>query len=107
MASECIYWADGHIVFVLILVVVEDGLREVIQKLKEKGFVCLNPCCCGRWSQRRARSAKITLSGLGLNPCCCGRWSQRCQDWCCSSEGHSCVLILVVVEDGLRARRWR
>ena len=28
MASECIYWADGHIVFVLILVLVEDGFRD-------------------------------------------------------------------------------
>ena len=60
----------------------------------------LNPCCCGRWSQRYnyidEKGRKIVLilvvveDGLrgkrtrdkrleeeGLNPCCCGRWSQR------------------------------
>ena len=37
---------------VLILVVVEDGLRVLSLLLLIIGFFCLNPCCCGRWSQR-------------------------------------------------------
>ena len=36
-----------------------------------------------------------------LNPCCCGRWSQR-QSLRLYSERLKWVLILVVVEDGLR-----
>ena len=35
-----------------------------------------------------------------LNPCCCGRWSQRLLDYI--GKRVTLVLILVVVEDGLR-----
>ena len=63
---------------VLILVLVEDGLRAV----------------------RRCMYDKVT--GESLNPCSCGRWSQSS----CIREEHrklpSSVLILVLVEDGLR-----
>ena len=38
-----------------------------------------------------------------LNPCCCGRWSQRVHTWYDHAEGGN-VLILVVVEDGLRGK---
>ena len=61
---------------VLILVLVEDGLRE-----RRRNSV-------GRfWSQ-------------GLNPCSCGRWSQSRAVSEESPRPH--VLILVLVEDGLR-----
>ena len=56
---------------VLILVVMEDGLRltnAVVDIIKG-----LNPCCNGRWSQ----TTRIEVCGAcSLNPCCNGRWSQ-------------------------------
>ena len=64
---------------VLILVLVEDGLRALV-KWSDKSFErCLNPCCCGRWSQRRSMKAKTLTKEV--------------------------VLILVLVEDGLREER--
>ena len=39
---------------VLILVVVEDGLRGEQKSIYKPAFKSLNPCCCGGWSQRRA-----------------------------------------------------
>ena len=41
----------GEDAAVLILVVVEDGLRGTGQRRKGASGVRLNPCCCGRWSQ--------------------------------------------------------
>ena len=61
---------------VLILVVVEDGLRGVEACEKITKWACLNPCCCGRWSQRFKRRYFLCFERK--------------------------VLILVVVEDGLR-----
>ena len=55
----------------------EDGLRDVswlFRHILKKN--CLNPCSCGGWSQRKAYCLTV---GIG--------WS---------------VLILVLVEDGLR-----
>ena len=74
------------------------------QRLDPRSFIsgafnCLNPCCCGRWSQRTSFSS-LTEQRQGLNPCCCGRWSQSVQE--VSQDGGQTVLILVVVEDGLR-----
>ena len=37
---------------VLILVVVEDGLRAMVEGICYGLYSSLNPCCCGRWSQR-------------------------------------------------------
>ena len=59
----------------------EDGLRVMKKILKKAINVCLNPCSCGRWSQR---STRLALS-------------------CFSTR----VLILVLVEDGLRGTRPR
>ena len=87
--------------------------------------VCLNPCSCGRWSQRHSRLRRQTSRRSSLNPCSCGRWSQSFTDKGCyrttykSLNPCSCgrwsqrkvaatllyapqVLILVLVEDGLR-----
>ena len=60
---------------VLILVLVEDGLRGMLAYSMIKGIRCLNPCSCGGWSQRRYARDNETL--CGLNPCSCGGWSQR------------------------------
>ncbi len=46
---------------VLILVVVEDGLRDAVVML-DTGYVCLNPCCCGRWSQRNYKCNENILT---------------------------------------------
>ena len=37
---------------VLILVLVEDGLRELEAGVISEKDLSLNPCSCGRWSQR-------------------------------------------------------
>ena len=68
---------DGTQKYVLILVVVEDGLRGYQIGGHNPLERCLNPCCCGRWSQRFITLNLLIISLL--------------------------VLILVVVEDGLRA----
>ena len=62
---------------VLILVVVEDGLRDLDKAVEMMWFHhSLNPCCCGRWSQSLERITERYSLRVGLNPCCCGRWSQ-------------------------------
>ena len=43
------------------------------------------------------------LYAVGLNPCCGGRWSQSSWIDCDQAQTNYDVLILVVVEDGLRA----
>ena len=45
--------------FVLILVVVDNGLVHIINKLKQRNHGSLNPCCSGQWS--RTRPYKILL----------------------------------------------
>ena len=64
---------------VLILVVVEDGLREGQNLVAYKNlYKSLNPCCGGRWSQSViGNRVYYTNNGGCLNPCCGGRWSQR------------------------------
>ena len=86
---------------VLILVVMEDGLRDSAEQgLSSTVTKGLNPCCYGRWSQSQAKHGKTSRLRTCLNPCCYGRWSQ-------SMDYHTIninveVLILVVMEDGLR-----
>ncbi len=60
---------------VLILVVMEDGLRLIMKTSNKTNKVSLNPCCNGRWSQTNIEEE--VLNGAK-------------------------VLILVVMEDGLR-----
>ena len=65
---------------VLILVLVEDGLRECISSHR-RANACLNPCSCGGWSQRPLLCYSIPQGRI--------------------------VLILVLVEDGLRElQKW-
>ena len=61
---------------VLILVLVEDGLREIPKMTLEEFCDSLNPCFSGGWSQRPPSRIKKVRSIT--------------------------VLILVLVEDGLR-----
>ena len=112
---------------VLILVLVEDGLRVLpFVSLCQILPLCLNPCSCGGWSQSQEKAflAKRNLF-YSLNPCSCGGWSQReaivgnrvyytslnpcsCGGWSQreaivdSRVYYTNVLILVLVEDGLR-----
>ena len=79
----------------------EDGLRGVgtHERVMYPG---LNPCCYGRWSQSIYPAVIKNSHERSLNPCCYGRWSQR--NYTADepdSEGEN-VLILVVMEDGLR-----
>ena len=84
--------------YVLILVVVEDGLVHMHQEPQCVSLPGLNPCCSGRWSRTPKNFGWLEPS-KSLNPCCSGRWSRTSQrirvmlSWS--------VLILVVVEDGL------
>ena len=111
---------------VLILVLVEDGLRDLIDPKSFRVYLRLNPCSCGGWSQREAGdSVKVSSievlilvlveDGLrdwgfldkdaeywGLNPCSCGGWSQSLKKVKSIEVRYSEVLILVLVEDGLR-----
>ena len=48
LIAQVLQLVDG----VLILVVVEDGLRVWRLGRYETSHRRLNPCCCGRWSQR-------------------------------------------------------
>ena len=111
-------WAE----FVLILVVMEDGLWQGWEGVNLSGRDSLNPCCNGRWSLTVWYFSKTSFRGdLCLNPCCNGRWSltsvcpclawRNCLNPCCNGRWsltiwhtqirHLCVLILVVMEDGL------
>ena len=60
---------------VLILVLVEDGLRETHFQIITGKERRLNPCSCGGWSQSLIKDAIIELKNC-LNPCSCGGWSQ-------------------------------
>ena len=86
--------------FVLILVVVEDGLVPDFSRSQWRHPSRLNPCCSGRWSRTilkikimatltvvlilvvvedglvRTAAGLSELTDEGLNPCCSGRWSR-------------------------------
>ena len=91
---------DDQLKGVLILVVVEDGLVQNVDK-HLTNICSLNPCCSGRWSRTDnycddenydtiVLILVVVEDGLvlmeknlvfndtltGLNPCCSGRWSR-------------------------------
>ena len=77
MVSESYQCLRRKATRVLILVVVEDGLRdEALDDVKYAANKGLNPCSCGRWSQRLKTTTASRLFRYCLNPCCCGGWSQ-------------------------------
>ena len=60
---------------VLILVLMEDTLRDFNESNNVTRARCLNPCFNGRYSQRRARLV-FSFASPSLNPCFNGRYSQ-------------------------------
>ena len=68
-------------IYVLILVVVDDGLVQKIFLIFTLLFISLNPYCNGRWSRTFSKQSYVTTQ-IGLNPCCDGRWSRTaCYKW--------------------------
>ncbi len=89
-----------HLVEVLILVLVEDGLGDHLQPFQSDGLCArLNPCFSGGWS-RRKRTETLNSTMHRLNPCFSGGWSRRAK-YQRQYESITRVLILVLVEDGL------
>ena len=86
---------------VLILVLVEDGLRGPHRVQPRLGMSCLNPCFSGGWSQRLTSAGALVQQKLSLNPCFSGGWSQSSK-YVGGHDKRYRVLILVLVEDGLR-----
>ena len=64
---------------VLILVLVEDGLRAFRFSKRQDDLSSLNPCSCGGWSQRVETTPTEVVENR-LNPCSCGGWSQRAKN---------------------------
>ena len=63
---------------VLILVLMEDGLRVQLDELIPAFLIVrLNPCFNGRWSPSLPKRRQYSNFVLGLNPCFNGRWSPR------------------------------
>ena len=80
----------------------EDGLRERGEISADTARQSLNPCFSGGWSQRYYRELNNAAAKKHcLNPCFSGGWSQRPQNWKSYIKWVD-VLILVLVEDGLR-----
>ena len=50
--------------FVLILVVMEDGLVLKINMFTFNNAECLNPCCDGRWSRTRPYKTILIINKL-------------------------------------------
>ena len=64
---------------VLILVVMEEGQRQIIYWIiMGFGTKSLNPCCNGRGSKTTGRHLCLPVA-TGLNPCCNGRGSKTNQ----------------------------
>ena len=86
---------------VLILVVMEDALRDYPFCRIEDLWDCLNPCCNGRCSASPG-FLFVARRKKSLNPCCNGRCSASISP-INNIVRNKYVLILVVMEDALRA----
>ena len=86
---------------VLILVVMEYGLRRLSHEVAGQKAASLNPCCNGIWSQTGFMPVQKKHLIYSLNPCCNGIWSQT-KVSVITIARRMCVLILVVMEYGLR-----
>ena len=94
--------SSGERVFqVLILVVMDVGLRRGGTPAGELVLLCLNPCCNGCWSPTMPVKEANPQEGQSLNPCCNGCWSPTNKRGV-REEGRQPVLILVVMDVGLR-----
>ena len=90
-------------VLVLILVLVEDGLGGSTTALHSRAKGArLNPCFSGGWSRRIETAIRTFANTNRLNPCFSGGWS-RSGDTFKVTTAVAAVLILVLVEDGLGA----
>ena len=78
-ASEQYEDASIHVDHVLILVLMEDALREVYSASEAVIFRSLNPCSNGRCSASRRTGEKEVRRPFCLNPCSNGRCSARIQ----------------------------
>ena len=67
-------------IIVLILVLMEDTLRDINNRTVQKSEWCLNPCFNGRYSQRDYRYV-CWRSIKSLNPCFNGRYSQSAKTY--------------------------
>ena len=88
---------------VLILVLMEDTLRESIQDARQVGRQRLNPCFNGRYSQSCWSCCSCCIYH-SLNPCFNGRYSQSLLDYLLCFL-RFVVLILVLMEDTLREKK--
>ena len=61
--------------YVLILVVVEDGLVQHSKHSTERMSLSINPNCSGQWSRTFSFAASANV-GMSLNPYCSGQWSR-------------------------------
>ena len=96
------YVQDNNIMSVLILVLMEYGLRGWGLMPSKKWTNSLNPCFNGIWSASPFGQAGL-LSNTRLNPCFNGIWSASFSSL---MEGSFFgVLILVLMEYGLRVLR--
>ena len=87
---------------VLILVVMEDGLRVTIGELEHhEGAWVLILVVMEDGLREVHTTSQQSMSPRRLNPCCYGRWSQSIRVKICWNKELD-VLILVVMEDGLR-----
>ena len=84
---------------VLILVLMEDTLREKKFGSKIQKLISINPCFNGRYSQRIKKSSG-RRSKKRINPCFNGRYSQSIIESLMKNGAK--VLILVLMEDTLR-----
>ena len=93
-------YAQNRLVAVLILVVVEDGLRDATPWKYCIPYNVLILVVVEDGLREEIHSQDVE-EYHSLNPCCCGRWSQSLSDLA-ERQMKMRVLILVVVEDGLR-----
>ena len=67
--------ADDPPAYVLILVLMADGLWVSVLLQGGTYLASLNPCSNGRWSMRSTAMTRSLSRLLSLNPCSNGRWS--------------------------------
>ena len=61
--------------WVLILIVVDNGLVHTSNNYKINKDMSLNPYCSGQWSRTSKQSVSLSVKP-SLNPYCSGQWSR-------------------------------
>ena len=88
---------------VLILVLLENALRDMDRNLFGLLVIRLNPCFVGKCSTRKKRFVLMENKQLCLNPCFVGKCSTSAQ-MVFGTIMLSNVLILVLLENALREK---